>query len=153
MAPDAGVSAFRFTYVTDPSMGSSSDIATTETALCPSVTVAAIIEQGMRVPFAFVRSEEWAAKPNDDVLRTLFENGRRDQYWQSISGTEHCDFVFSPLMSPVGGLIGIQGPIDSDRLISIIDDELTGFFGQHLLGEDRGFPESMETEYGDLASS
>lgn len=113
----------------------------------------AVIEQGMRVPFAFVRSEEWVEKPNDDILRTLFENGRRDQYWQSISGTDHHDFVFSPLLSPVGGLLGIQGPIDSDRLLNIIDDELTGFFGQHLLGQDRGFPDSMETEYGDLASS
>ena len=112
-----------------------------------------LIEQGLRVPFAFVRSEEWAGKDNDQVLRTLFENGRRDQYWQSITGTEHHDFVFSPLLSPVGGLLGIQGPIDSGRLMDIIDAELTGFFGQHLLGQDRGFPGSMETQYGDLASS
>jgi dienelactone hydrolase len=112
-----------------------------------------VIAQGLRVPFAFVRSEEWASEDNDAVLRELFENGRRDQYWQSISGTQHRDFVFSPLLSPVGGLMGIQGSIDSARLIDIIDDELTGFFGRYVLGEDNGFPGSMETQYGEIAAS
>jgi predicted dienelactone hydrolase len=111
-----------------------------------------IIDQGLRVPFAFVRSEEWIAKDNDAVLRRLFDNGRENQYWQSISGTEHRDFVFAPLMSPVGGLIGIQGSIDSRRLIDILDNELVGFFGQHLLGEDRQFPSSMQAEYGEFAA-
>ncbi len=113
----------------------------------------AIIAQGLRVPFAFVRSEEWMTKDNDAVLRTLFENGRQDQYWQAISGTEHRDFVFAPLMSPVGGFIGIQGSIDSSRLIDILDDELIGFFGQHLLGEDRRFPGGMQANYGELEAS
>jgi hypothetical protein len=111
-----------------------------------------IIDQGLQVPFAFVRSEEWIAKPNDEVLRRLFDNGRENQYWQSISGTEHRDFVFAPLMSPVGGLIGIQGSVDSRRLIDILDDELVGFFGQHLLGEDRQFPGSLQVEYGEFAA-
>jgi predicted dienelactone hydrolase len=113
---------------------------------------AAVIEQGLPVPFAHVRSESWTRVDNDDVLRTLFENSSGIQYWQSITGTEHRDFVFAPLMSPVGGLIGIQGSIDSGRLIDILDDELTGFFGQHLLGEERGFPAVMEQEYGEFAA-
>jgi predicted dienelactone hydrolase len=110
-----------------------------------------IIDEGLRVPFAFVRSEEWLGNDNDAVLRRLFENGRDDEYWQSISGTKHRDFVFSPLMSPVGGLLGIQGSIDSGRLLDILDDELTGFFGTYLLGEDRGFPGTMESVYGEVA--
>lgn len=111
-----------------------------------------IIETGLSVPFAYVRSEAWTREDNDDVLRTLYTNGSAVQYWQSISGTEHRDFVFAPLMSPVGGLIGIQGSIDSGRLINILDDELTGFFGQHLLGEDRQFPNRMEQEYGEFTA-
>jgi len=112
-----------------------------------------IIASGLRVPFAFVRSEEWTAKDNDEVLQTLFRNGRDQQYLQSISGTEHRDFVFSPLLSPVGGFIGIQGSIDSARLIEILDDELTGFFGQHLRGEDLRFPRFMQEQYGEIAAS
>lgn len=112
----------------------------------------AIIERGLRVPFAFVRSQAWAREDNDPVLRSLFENGTGVQYWQSITGTEHRDFLFAPLMSPVGGLIGIQGSIDSGRLIDILDDGLTGFFGQHLLGEDRGYPSDLEQQYGELAA-
>ncbi|MGI9648500.1 MAG: alpha/beta hydrolase family protein [Acidimicrobiia bacterium] len=111
-----------------------------------------IIERGLKIPFAFVRSEEWAGEDNDDVLRELFEHGTGPQYWQTISGTEHRDFVFAPLMSPVGGLLGIQGSINSGRLVDILDDELTGFFGQHLLGEDRQFPSRMETEYGEVTA-
>lgn len=111
----------------------------------------AIIAQGMRIPFAFVRSEEWIGNDNDIVLRRLFDNGRRDQYWQSITGTQHRDFVFVPLMSPIGSLIGIQGSIDSSLLIDILDAELTGFFSQYLRGEDRGFPNSMEQQYGEVA--
>jgi len=112
----------------------------------------AIIERGLKIPFAFVRSEEWTAEDNDDVLRELFEHGTGPQYWQAISGTEHRDFVFSPLMSPVGGILGIQGSIDSGRLVDILDDELTGFFGQHLLGEDRQFPSLLENEYGEVVA-
>ncbi len=110
----------------------------------------AIIDQGLRVPFAFVRSEEWIAEDNETVLLELFQNGQDQQYLQSISGTEHRDFVFSPLLSPVGGFIGIQGSIDSTRLIEILDEELTRFFGQHLLGQDRDFPDFMQTQYGEI---
>ncbi len=58
--------------------------------------------------------------------------------------------MFSPLLSPVGDLIGIQGSIDSNRLIDILDDQLTGFFGQYLLGEDRAFPEAIEALYAEV---
>lgn len=112
----------------------------------------AIIATGLQVPFAFVRSEEWMAEDNDPILQTLFRNGDDRQYLQSISGTQHRDFVFSPLLSPVGGIIGIQGSISSDRLIEILDDELIGFFGQHLLGEDRDFARIMQERYGEIAA-
>ncbi|NNL70349.1 MAG: hypothetical protein HKO70_10360 [Acidimicrobiia bacterium] len=108
-----------------------------------------IIAGGLGVPFAYVRSEEWMARDNDDVLRRLVAAGGSDQYLQAISGTQHRDFVFAPLMSPVGGLLGIQGSIDSGRLIDILDDELTGFFGQYLLDEDRRFPAQLEEDYGE----
>lgn len=111
----------------------------------------AIIDRGLDVPFAFVRSEAWTRKDNEGVLRRLRENGGSDQSWQAIAGTEHRDFLFSPLMSPVGDLLGIQGSIDSGRLIDILDETLTGFFGKHLQGRDTGFPGMMEAEFAELA--
>ena len=111
-----------------------------------------IIAQGLDVPFDFVRSEQWISHDNDPVLRQLFDNGGPDQYWHSISGTEHRDFVFSPLLSPFGGLIGIQGTIDSGRLIDLLDEQLVGFFGRHLMDQSTGFPNSTRLEFDELVA-
>ena len=111
-----------------------------------------IIAQGLEVPFAYVRSEQWTSDDNEPELRRLFENGGPEQYWQAIEGTEHRDFVFVPLLSPFGGLIGIQGSIDSGRLVNLLDDQLVGFFGQYLMHEDRGFPDSIVLEFDELAA-
>lgn len=112
----------------------------------------AVIARGLDVPFAYVRSEQWTSDDNEPILRKLFENGGPDQYWQRISGTEHRDFVFVPLLSPFGGLIGIQGSIDSGRLVDLLDDQLVGFFGQYLLEQDTDFPASIMLEFDELAA-
>ncbi len=112
----------------------------------------AIIDEGLDVPFAFVRSEEWTEEDNEPELRRLFENGGSDQYWHSISGTQHRDFVFAPLLSPVGGLIGIQGSINSGRLVDILDGHLVGFFGRHLMDQNTGFPDNSIVEFEELVA-
>ncbi|MEE9472399.1 MAG: dienelactone hydrolase family protein [Acidimicrobiia bacterium] len=112
-----------------------------------------IIARGLQVPFGFVRSEQWTNHDNEPPLRELFDNGGPDQYWHAISGTEHRDFVFVPLLSPVGGLLGIQGSIDSGRLVDLLDNHLAGFFGQYLMGQDTGFPDSTVLEFEELIAA
>jgi predicted dienelactone hydrolase len=97
------------------------------------------IEKGLTVPFAFVRSEEWVDNENDTRLRRLYDAGSADEYWHTIDGTLHRDFVFVPLVSPVGGLLGISGDTNPGRVVDILDEELTAFFGKYLRGEDPAF--------------
>jgi len=85
-------------------------------------------------PFLFVRSEEWTTYDNDRLLVALYAHGGGGQYLASISGTEHWDFVVMPLLTPLAPLLGLKGPIKSERVMAITDDLLVSFFGSHLRG-------------------
>lgn len=111
-----------------------------------------IIEAGLDVPFALIRSEEWTRQDNESVLVRLRESSAPNPSWQAIAGTEHRDFLFAPLLSPVGHLLGIQGSIDSGRLLEILDETLVGFFDKHLRGRETGFPGQMEAQYAEITA-
>jgi len=93
-----------------------------------------IISDGLAQPFLFVRSEEWTTYDNDRLLVALYAHGGGGQYLASISGTEHWDFVVTPLLTPLAPLLGLKGPIKSERVMAITDDLLVSFFGSHLRG-------------------
>ncbi|HKZ28317.1 MAG TPA: hypothetical protein VJ482_01605 [Acidimicrobiia bacterium] len=71
---------------------------------------------------------------NDRLLVALYTHGGGGQYLASISGTEHWDFVVMPLLTPLAPLLGLKGPIKSERVMAITDDLLVSFFGSHLRG-------------------
>jgi hypothetical protein len=85
-------------------------------------------------PMLFMRSDGWRGTTNDGRLRGLAERSESATYWIGVEGAGHNDFVVTPLFSPVGGRLGLKGPIPAGRIIPIIDRFLVGFFDRTLLG-------------------
>ena len=93
-----------------------------------------IISQSATRPALYMRSDEWRGNDNDAELRGIAERSLEVTYWIGIDGAHHNDFVVTPLFSPVGGQLGMKGPIPAGRVIPIIDRYLLGFFDVFLLG-------------------
>ena len=93
-----------------------------------------IVAKEFRVPSLFIRSEDWTGTPNDRRLRGLAERSPSLSYWVGIAGAGHNDFVMTPLFSPIADRLGLKGPIDTERVVPIIDSYLVAFFDRYLLG-------------------
>ncbi|MCZ6456202.1 MAG: hypothetical protein O6650_03030 [Actinobacteria bacterium] len=85
-------------------------------------------------PALFMRSDEWRGNENDNLLRGIAGRSEALTYWIGVDGAEHNDFVAVPLLSPIGGRLGLKGPIPTGRILPIIDNYLLGFFDVFLLG-------------------
>ena len=55
-------------------------------------------------------------------------------YWIGLEGAGHNDFVLTPVFSPYADVLGLKGPIPSERVVPILDDYLNAFFDRYLLG-------------------
>ncbi len=93
-----------------------------------------IVAQEFQVPSLFIRSDEWTGTPNDRRLRGLAERSPSRSYWIGLTGAGHNDFVMTPLFSPIADRLGLKGPIDTDRVVPILDSYLVAFFDRYLLG-------------------
>jgi acetyl esterase/lipase len=93
-----------------------------------------IVASTTALPMLFMRSPDVAGTDNDGRLRGIAERDEGVAYWLTIAGAEPNDFVVAPLFSPVGDRLGISGPIPADRIVTIIDRYLSGFFAHSLLG-------------------
>jgi predicted dienelactone hydrolase len=93
-----------------------------------------IVAREFQVPSLFIRSEDWTGTPNDRRLRGLAERSPSLSYWVGIAGAGHNDFVMTPLFSPIANRLGLKGPIETERVVPIIDSYLVAFFDRYLLG-------------------
>ncbi len=84
-------------------------------------------------PAMYLRSDGWRGTENDAVLRGIAARSENVAYWIGIEGAGHYDFVVVPLLSPLGGRIGLKGPIPPGRILPILDNYLLGFFDVFLL--------------------
>lgn len=88
----------------------------------------------MTRPALYMRSDEWVDTPNDALLRGIAARGESVTYLLGIEGTNHNDFIMTPLLSPVASRVGLTGPISAGRVVPIVDNYLVGFFDVFLLG-------------------
>lgn len=109
-----------------------------------------VLTGGLDVPFAFIRSEEWSGNENDESLRRLYDAGTADHYWHEIRGSEHRDFAFPPMLSPISGLIGISG--NTRAVVEIAEEELVAFFGRYLQGRESPFLTNPSSAYDEILS-
>ncbi|MDH3540335.1 MAG: dienelactone hydrolase family protein [Acidimicrobiia bacterium] len=93
-----------------------------------------LILQGLPVPSAAIRSEEWTTKPNDARLVELWGNSAVAEPLRCLTGTVHRDFSVLPYVSPVADYLGLAGPLGALRTDELVNEHLLAFFGEHLMG-------------------
>ena len=88
---------------------------------------------GLEQPFLYLQSEVWSGERNTIMFDTLFKNHRAPTTAKlSIDGTRHYDFTDIPMLTPLAPLIGLKGPINAQRGLSIINAYSVAFFNQTL---------------------
>ena len=97
-----------------------------------------VIETGLDVPMAALRSEAWLSEPNEVPLATLFDVSGGATPLRCISGTAHRDFTLLPRLSPLSRYLGIGGSLDPLRSSTLVETQLVSFFDAHLKGTGDG---------------
>lgn len=97
-----------------------------------------VLEQGITQPAFFMFSQRWADDVdslNNRQFRPFSEDSKAALGAVYIAGTTHYDFSDLPLLSPLASRLGLKGPIDGRRVITIVDDYLLSFFEMTLKGQ------------------
>ena len=94
-------------------------------------------ERGVAHPSFFMFSQEWADEPesrNNELLDEFLSRTSCSLGVVSVRGTRHYDFSDLPLVSPLARVLGLKGPINGRRVVSIVNEYLLGFFDMTLKG-------------------
>jgi dienelactone hydrolase len=105
---------------------------------------------GISKPSLNMFSENWVREPNLSLVNQLWENETQGSQRMTILGTQHYDFSDISLYSPLGGIIGLKGPISAEREINLFNNFLIGFFDQHLVNPDSSHLEAAIQEYSEV---
>ena len=90
-------------------------------------------EDGLRVPFLFMESENWQEnEENAQLFTELYENSQNDTYLLKISHTKHYDFADIPLLTPLSPYLNFKGSIKSYEIIKINRAFVLNFFDIYL---------------------
>jgi len=98
-----------------------------------------VIDAGVTQPSFFMFSQGWLTDTGKSRSNELF-----DQFYPhvkdtlgaiSITGAKHYDFSDLPLLSPLAPQLGLKGPINGKRVVTIVDDYLLSFFESTLNGK------------------
>jgi hypothetical protein len=68
----------------------------------------------------------------------------------TIAGTNHYDFTDIALFTPLGSALGIKGPINGWRALSIINTYTTAFFSQALRGRSSSLLNGPSAGYAEI---
>lgn len=110
----------------------------------------AMATNGINKPTLNMFSENWVREPNLSLVNQLWDNQLPGSQRMTILGTQHMDFSDISLYSPLGGIIGLKGPISSEREINLFNDFLLGFFDQHLVNPDSALLKKAIEEYTEV---
>jgi len=95
-----------------------------------------IIDKGSDKPFYYIGRESWPDPLNYQQLNKFLERSS-SQSTMFLSGTEHFDYSDAPLFSPYLQIFGLAGVIPAEELAKKLEDEIVGFFDNHLNHESK----------------
>ena len=114
---------------------------------------AEVLEGGLTQPSFFMFSQVWTddVDSRNNVLFHKFSSNA-PQTWAvvSIDGTTHYDFSDIPLLSPLAPRLGLKGPINGQRVTTIINDYLLSFFDATLKGISTSLFEEPNQKYNEV---
>jgi len=94
-----------------------------------------MLEEGVDVPFLFLRSYQWIEGENNDYLQILIDESDDIVGYQTY-GTTHQDFVYIHAFNPLMKIMGVTGELNTSTNFSIQMDYLLDFFDRNLKGID-----------------
>ncbi len=97
----------------------------------------AILATGLTRPLLSLRTEDWAARPNETVLRAFHARQRAGRFAEgivAIDGALHRDFTLIGALSPAARLIGLSGPTKGEATRETTIAWTTRFLSHHVLG-------------------
>jgi pimeloyl-ACP methyl ester carboxylesterase len=97
-----------------------------------------VIDAGVTQPAFFMFSQKWTDDVNsrtNELFHQFYPHVKDSFGAISIAGTAHYDFSDIPLLSPLAPQLGLKGPINGKRVITIVNDYLLSFFESTLNGK------------------
>jgi len=95
-----------------------------------------VIDKGSNKPFYYIGRESWPDPLNYQQLNKFLESSS-NQSTMFLSGTEHFDYSDAPLFSPYMQTFGLTGEVPAKELAQKLEDEIVGFFDNHLNHESK----------------
>jgi len=115
-----------------------------------------VLDRGVTQPSFFMFSQRWAddvESINNQLFNKFYANLKEPLGAISIEGTAHYDFSDLPLLSPLTPQLGLKGPINGRRVITIVDDYLLSFFEMTLKGKPSDLFNKQSQEYDEVKST
>ncbi len=112
-----------------------------------------ILERGVSQPAFFMFSQAWADDVNslnNRQFKPFYAKSKNAVGAVSIDGTTHYDFSDLPLLSPLAPQLGLKGPINGKRVVTIVDDYLLSFFEMTLNGKPLDLFSSQSEKYSEV---
>jgi hypothetical protein len=108
-----------------------------------------VIQNGNNIPSFFLFSETFGHEESWQRYQVLKQHSPNSLGDVTILGTAHYDFTDLPLLSPIAPQLGIKGPLNGERVFTIVKTYLLAFFDltlkginyELLLGPSQDFPE------------
>jgi hypothetical protein len=94
-----------------------------------------IAAQGLNVPVMLLQSQDTLGSANVALVEPFYAHTRAPAWRLSIAGAEHFDFSDISLLTPLGSLLGIKGPIDGMTALRMFNAYTVAFFDQTLKGQ------------------
>lgn len=97
-----------------------------------------IIDTGISQPSFFMFSQTWADdvnSRNNELFHRFMPHLAQSFGVITIDGTAHYDFSDLPLLSPLAPQLGLKGPINGNRVVTIVNGYLLSFFQATLKGD------------------
>jgi pimeloyl-ACP methyl ester carboxylesterase len=112
-----------------------------------------VLENGVTQPSFFMFSQRWADEVdsrNNELFNKFVSNSPETFGVISIDGTTHYDFSDLPLLSPLAPRLGLKGPINGERVTTIINEFLVSFFDRTLKGVPTGLFDEQNQKYNEV---
>lgn len=110
-----------------------------------------ILADGLEPAFLFMFSEQWTSARNTQLFEQLYAASGGTAYRMRIAGTAHYDFSDMPMFSPLAAAIGLKGPLEGSRVLSIIRSYGLVFFDAHLRGVNEPLLNGASPDYPEVA--
>jgi predicted dienelactone hydrolase len=91
-----------------------------------------VLTKGLQQPFFVMWSQDWRGNSHFQRFTTLLNTTKNPLFRAVVSGSKHYDFVMISLLSPLASTLGLKGPIDGRRMMSINNAYLLAYFDQFL---------------------